>query len=244
MLKLEKSAKADEITIVLRQRDRFFNAALVKAFSIALGLHLLAALLFEVQVFKIIGSQTIFPPMMVDADLANGLEGNIFIDINETDLQPLTVKEPHGSPFVFVDPPAKKDSYALNLMENTGTSSTTLFASIEKPDFVPDDVKWGCCRSGSQKIYLHVAGPLAGRPMEWNLTTGANYRVPYLAVYAVQVDDQSGTIFWYEPKHKVVNAALDRIAENILREIRFNTVNGSFVTPGEIEIHFPKDTFG
>ncbi len=53
MLKLEKSSPHAPITITLRERESFLNSLLLKAFFIALLIHLGIVMLFRIQPFLI-----------------------------------------------------------------------------------------------------------------------------------------------------------------------------------------------
>ena len=97
MLKLEKVAKTLEISIALRQRDSFFSAPLLQAFGIAIALHIFAGVLFQVSPFRISGSQTIFPPVLVDAELISEGESAVVAQVDAEEISPRYIKEPRLS---------------------------------------------------------------------------------------------------------------------------------------------------
>ena len=65
-------------------------------------------------------------------------------------------------------------------------------------------------------------------------------KLPYTgrAVYAVQLDDKTGKLFWYEPRDNGEPKEIYKASGQILNSILFETTEDSFITTGEIEIHF------
>jgi hypothetical protein len=95
---------------------------------------------------------------------------------------------------------------------------------------------------GSQKpISIKISGPLAEKEV---LNEGRNdIEIPLLStdcriIYTVQIDDKSGSIFWYEIKEMEGNMDIEAVAQKILKTIRFRVNEDSFVTTGEVEIYF------
>lgn len=75
MLKLEKASKNREIFIRLRSKKTFLDSTFQRALLIALGLHLFAALLFQISPFKL-SNESLLPPIVVEADLSGVNEEN------------------------------------------------------------------------------------------------------------------------------------------------------------------------
>src|SRR3984885_13435148 len=111
MLKLEKIAKTMEISITLRHRDSFFSPALMTAFAIAIALHLVAGILFEVRPFKIKGSQIVFPPALVDVDISLSPENSVVALVVDEDIIPRSIKEPKGANLTLPSMPLTTGSF-------------------------------------------------------------------------------------------------------------------------------------
>ena len=61
MLKLEKSSKNSEIHIRVRPSKSRFDRQFLWAFSLALGMHLLAAILFHIRLFSLGENESVLP---------------------------------------------------------------------------------------------------------------------------------------------------------------------------------------
>jgi len=228
MLKLEKIAKTMEISISLRRREGFFNKRLLQALAIALFLHVSAGVLFQVRPFKVIGSQMIFPPIVVDADIQLT---PVIAELDKEDTLPRLIREPKSSLPLFPKPG----------LEIAGTKSAIEprgddFYLFEQ-DIYP--IEWMVRQKAKNPIEVTLSGPLAERKL---LDDGTDHFKSIFksgkAVFAVQVDDKTGSIFWYQSKQSQNSIELEQQAERIVRAIRFQEEGDSFVTTGEVEIQF------
>lgn len=244
MLKLEKISRSREIMVSLRDRDPRFNRTFIIAFAIAFSLHLLAGVLFTIRPFLLDSSELILPPIAASADLSVNRESMALAKVDKTERLHRTIPEPRYSvPKVPELTEVTVNRQKEYVMKKELTAAP--FAMIEKEVFSPDFTAWESSKQHAP-VQILVSGPLADKTIEVN---GADsVELPLLnsdmrsnlirALYAVEVENQSGQIFWYESQQKLENLEYRRLAEKILLNLRFHQDTKAFVTPGEIEIVF------
>ena len=251
MLKLEKKPRNQEITVTLRDRDRRFNRTFLTAFAIAASLHLFAGILFQIRPFLLGSSEKILPPVSVNADLTGLSEEKDKIalaQLDKTERLPRTIQEPrYSSPALPALPPASIQRRIEYVMKND--LQTSPFAKMENEISSPDFTAMERHRLFTPLSIL-ISGNLADKIIE---NDGLNATLASMtkalpgqgnairhsrSLYAVQMENQSGQIFWYEPQEKPDNPAHKQIAESILQHLRFQQESHPFVTTGEIEIVF------
>lgn len=250
MLKLEKTSRTHDIMVSLRDRDSRFNRTFLTAFAIAAGLHLAAGVLFSIRPFLLGSSELILPPVAASADLTAMQEekDNIAVaQLDKGDRLPRTILEPPYSKPIIPEIPPSAVSRKREYVMKTEPAALS-FALLEEEFFTPDFLA-----NAPTKEYIpltiSISGQLASRGLETMhddslapLTKpvpchGANPR-QFRAQYAVEVENRSGRVFWYEPQNEIEDPACKQLAENVLQKLRFHPSDQSFVTPGEVEIVF------
>ncbi len=239
MLKFEKILKTLDITITVRKREGFFSRNLLQALAIAIGLHALAVILFHVGPLKIMGSQLSILPVVVDADIGLPMEGVEISQFDVADTYDRFIREPRNSspnlPNVAVSP-----SMLSSLSERAKIVLPPLPHFLESDIYSLDFLMFQARNQNQDPVQIKISGLLADRLLADDPLAGAQVKdiEDYNAVYNVQVDDRSGTIFWYEAKHREKNDRLELYAEDLLKRIHFEKREDSFVTIGEVEIQF------
>jgi len=244
MLKLEKASLHSEINVSLRDKDYFFSRSLIFSFAIAAGLHLLFLLIFQVSPFKIRWNETtIFPPIEVEADAA-------FQDLAllvEMDASPKLASGlpfyPASTPLLSMTPSFSAAQPIEYLYEQKSFDNP--FVQIEnniyQPSFTP------LAKTELPPLSLFISGPLASRDlipeplsnqMLKELKTIITNESEIRVIYSVMVDGSSGQIFWYEPNELSNSTPLNRLAEIILKGLQFDKEKDTFVSSGEVELHF------
>ena len=94
MLKLEKVSKTLDINITLRKRERFFNRTFLQALGIALGLHIMAIVLFPIAMSTFRGSLAVLPPVSVAAELPS--ESSVTTVREEEEISPRYLRPPRS----------------------------------------------------------------------------------------------------------------------------------------------------
>lgn len=222
MLKLEKVSKTLEVSITLRKKETVFNSTFLKALALALGLHLLAAILFQVSPFILRGSQIVLPPTIVDADLSDGF---VIAHADSEENLPRHIKEPPGAKLPLPEMDLKSPNLEMdqNLYKNPFLSLESNLDLFEIP------------KMGQNLI---ISGPLAENPLLEEPSFNFNAKMAYRAHFAVNLDAKSGTLFWFESLQTDPDPFLELQAEKILRNLRFAPVTESLIVSGEIEITF------
>jgi hypothetical protein len=250
MLKLEKIAKSLELSITLRERDRFFNHAFIKAFMIAIGLHLFTGLLFNVRLIKITGSRSVSLPALVDIDMSILTDKGVLAMVEEMENFPKHFVEAKISHPPLLSFPIEKGEKPLSSLNKNSDLKTNFFISLEQETYDQPALPllWNRDQTDFKPIEVSVSGGLDSSLIleeGWekiDLSMIKNHLTQtYRVVFAVRLDNYSGSLFWYDQRTEKANKELDALAENILKNMLFAETKSSFSTSGEVEIRFTKD---
>lgn len=258
MLKLE-IARDRNIRISVRDKGPPISGSFLIALAIALGLHLFALVLFRIAPF-FITSDRVLQPTAIEADLTQMFdesENGVIAYASEEKSQRHSLRPPVSSPYIPSMPVIKVDR-KMEYPKNKDVFRNT-FLSIEEESMDLISLN-GPGPEKVQPIRIHVSGELAGRTLIDDARTvdlakvfsdgklgGKGAPDHYVAVYQVQVE-RSGRIFWHLAKKSMESPKLNRIAEQMLQQMRFQdeaySVNA--VSTGDIEIVFtlPKKSRG
>lgn len=242
MLKLEK-ARNQEVTVTFRKRERLFSSTFLYALSMALGLHLFAALIFQIHTY-LHTNDKVFSPVTVEIDRAglasDGNNGAV-----------ASIDESYSSSNDELAP--KASSPTLSMLSTVpavhhidyikeSNSQHNPFGAIE------DDLQYLFFQKESEQlpvIQVHVGGVLAEIPVikdgvgpELIRILSAKGLTQQRLSYAVQVEGKTGRIFWHMPMSAIEKSELGDAAEQILNEMRFQKDDDIFIAAGEIEIEF------
>lgn len=243
MLKLQKISSDRQLHVIFRNKEYFFTYPFLIAFALAAGFHLLFFLIFHIAPIKLRWSDTIFPPVQVEADAAFQ---NLSV-LMDADAPPLIVT---GLPPTKPSLPMFPDQPTISAVqqmehgkENIGTNNP--FIAIEQnvyhPSFNP------LPKSPLPPVNLVVSGPLATLPIATNGLAGVEIGGAVQRglrgqdrrlIYNVLVDGNSGHICWIDPIEVSSISAVDHFAEEILNHMVFEIDPKAFVVNGEIEVHF------
>lgn len=234
MLKLEKRGCDNQIYISLKSKEKLFNRQVCLAVAVALGLHLFGFLLFQVTPFKINASAAILPPVLVDAEISE--QKNIVLANAE--------ENPRSSSY-FLEPtpslpplPQRTLSPLYRHLESIKDATFTShpFLKLEKSLYEPTVFEAAELFSPS----LIISGPLLTRAAlagPFPTFEAPHLKGKFSAVYQVQIEQKTGSIFWYEMKQSTLDGEADRLVEAIVKNLRFIPKEDIFVTSGDIEIH-------
>lgn len=215
MLCLER-AKSQDLVIQIRSRDPVFSHPFRLALAIALLLHVGAFFLFYIHPFNL-GSSFIFPPVIVRSDDS----------LLSPNVQILSLKE--------------ERSWQEDILPSLATlqEGPVFPLRMEIASFLPTN--WQIASSEVQHlpspllsalkpIQIYMSGEIVPYalstndilqhdtvPSAWLKPPLSTYEVRYL----VQVDEQSGEIFWYDRRQSSGYAAIDQLTENLLLQLKF-----------------------
>lgn len=226
MLKLEKISRR-EISISVRDRKNRFDRIFLQAVGIAIALHLVALLVFQIQPFIVIGDK-ILAPSLVESDIDFG-SNDIVAEIEREGIPQRDLLEPKLSLPMLPEMPISGLERSLEYKENS-LMINPFIEIAEDWEYLAND---GKPSPAPRSIQVHISGELAEIPL---ISDGATFSVNkehFHASYAVQVEGKTGHIFWYMP---TPNSKTNAMAEKILNEIGFQPNPNAFVYSGEIEI--------
>lgn len=246
MLRLQKSSKDRQISIIMRDKSHLFTHSFLIAFTLAASFHLTFLVLFQITPFKPRFSEMPLSPVHVEADTAFK-DTAVVADAER--LRPITSGLPPSKPSTPHLPERPSFLTASHMEYIKENSRVNPFSQIEKgvyhPEFIPQN------KPPANPIEIVISGMLADKKLIANglnsqqLPGRAELTMPgfeWRAVYTVLLEGRSGRIFWYDSKQQTNVAVLDRLAEAILRSMRFAPERENFVIAGEVELHFNLET--
>lgn len=222
MLKLEKSKDRD-IAIRLKEQDRFFTKMLWKALGLALAFHLSAILFFHIQPFKLTSS-FIFPPINVQSlpmwDSHATLESEQQIE----PLDDLSTAPQIGIEFPHVPEMLQESTNKFTVLSEGSIPSFSVLERSALPIQISSSID-----TFYNPISIYISGNIAQRPLinkidsiftkeKWMKQGDLHY---YAIKYLVQLDPESGEIFWYDRKKSSGLNELDRWSEEKLLTLKF-----------------------
>ena len=221
MLKLEKASKLSNVTIRMRERERFFEPRLLKALTIALLLHCGAFVMFHVTPFSFT-STFVFPPVLVQSD--STIKGVVALVSDQIEKEELLYP-----PLPFIPPLEWISSFLPEsiLIPSYAFDSEGL-ESLEKQLWP----KWEAPLSlklEEPRIQLNISGPLAelsmvaSDPLLEQMQPISSHDFAAYVTYQVLLDDYTGEIFWHERIESSIEPAINQLTEKILLNLRFSS---------------------
>lgn len=240
MLKLERVYKSRDINIRLRKRDRFLNRIFWQAFFIALGIHLFGLIFFKIQTL-LTHSATRLSPIIAHADL-DLTKDNFHVQVMPDQVpRNYPLAPPRSSPRMpkmALPPLIRQTEY---VQENTMLNKDP-FRELQKEFMAMPSSELPLKTYPSLDISL--LGALSSR--SWNyrnpikMAEGLipSFDEPLLAMFSIQLDENSGEIFWKELVQSTGVEKLDQFAEKILENVKISHDDALFASNGLIEIRF------
>jgi len=235
MLKLEKTSNAAGLALRMRERERFFEPRVVKALAIALGLHIGGLTLFHAAPFDF-SSSYLFPPIQVQMDsFGPGVS---------VSLSPLSEEE------LFLPPPiASIPTMEWIRFPMESSLSIALNMDIKAFDEIESRIwpKWPeplqmAMAMQEPRIKMEISGDLARHPListepaPQEMLPLAQVAAEEYVAYLVQLDPQTGELFWYERTASSVVSSVNLLTDKILLNLRFSSMEESSIIKGEL--HF------
>lgn len=253
MLRLEKVSRNREIHISLRAKEHRFNRSFIIALCLAISLHLSAAFIFHIGPFKIFDGGLILPPAMVTAEIENDFDRDV-------ENQAVAQIDNEGIPQRYLLMP-KLSTLTLPKIAEPSVFKEIEFIKEKDPTFNPflkierDLQQIYFVKDEPPKEYIPIQIFVSGSLDQNNFLrddlemkeffslffpkkNSSSYLKYYRVLYAVQVESKTGQVFWFEAKEKSDVEEMNHIAEKMIKNMRFKKEEKSFVSLGEIEIHF------
>jgi hypothetical protein len=205
------------------------------ALGIAAGFHLIFFSLFHIAPFKIKWGETLFTPVEVEAESPTD-ESEIAVDL-ESSILPLTGLPPQKNqePMLAAEP-ALSPPAPLALARDL-RSEVDPFASLEKPLYEPSFNPLPPIKL--PPLSISISGPLtlAYDPLEGKTAPKIATQDGMRVVFKILIDASTGFVIWYEMAEKSESFALNRFAEEIIKDLHF-TISAEQVgfIDGQVEL--------
>lgn len=220
MLKLEKTSNPSQLTIRIREKERFFEPRLLKALAFALTFHIGALFLFHVHPF-FLDSTFIFPPVHVRSD---STKKGIFVSSSPSYIEEEFFPPPPLPPLIldldwisFTQESAMISSIDFNL-HSLQSIEEKLWPKWEEPLSLKIE---------EPRVQLAISGDLAQFPL-LNKDPLLNQMQPFspyssfdYITYEVQLNEKTGELLWYECKEFSSQPDINKLTEKILLNLRF-----------------------
>ncbi len=240
MLKLEKQGKK-EINISLRKPFHFFDALFLKAFFLALGLHVTAFLVFHIHQMIFTHEKTL-DPTFVDLDISQ--------KTGEMETTTQTHFEEMRNWHLALAPKPSYPKLPTIAMINSERRPTEYMPNVlltENP-FEQIEEFWDYfepkAENVSQPLEIAVSGPLSNFVSESDMRVEQIAKLPTgnvqedVGIYEVRVEGKTGRVFWFLTKQQPKNQQCRQAAETHLSTIGFHPNIEQPIIPGEIKISF------
>lgn len=232
MLHYERVSKENQVAVTYKERTTLFSRDFLIGFSIALFLHLFFLFFFHIKELNILSSFPIAIPMHVESDVAASF-GDLSLDTktNEDFLKD-TLEPPLGllPPFFTLEFRSERQSEDPHPFPSWHTLQAAEWDELLFESVAP---------KREPAIFFQLSRGLSDKvPLPFELKPIPLEAQNQLVRFQVQVDDTTGTIFWIESIKNTGVAEIDNYAANLLKEMRFEPESDSFISDGEIEVHF------
>lgn len=230
MLKLKKKSQKGPVHVIIDHKNGI-TPFLLYALGIALALHITAAFMFHVELFKFID----MPPLQtieVSGDLGMA-EGTVTAD--EKSRLRMISKAPEPQPSMIAPPPPPFS--ILDLPLDSFSDAYSMSLPLLRLDGQLDHINLD---GGLPSAALSVAltGGLSSREIVQQppLPILAEVKTPLKAVVQVQMQEKTGKIFWINWLTRTGIAAVDKALEKWILDLQIASMPEAFTLSGEIEI--------
>lgn len=252
MLKIGKSKKNNEIFVELRQPFRVFDRTFLLALTTAISLHLFAAILFHVRLFSWGGVETILPATNTDAYFVkSSAEEKDAIVTSQIDkegrLTPAQMAPLGTSPSIPGIIPLHVASVNNIYLTSMGNNPfLEIEKDVEESYFSQNEIPFI-----SSNVKISVSGLIAELPFTIrDQQLSALFELQKFPsdirqdriVYHVDIDSNSGEVFWFYAEQNALNKKQLILAEKLLKNLLFKIPKDEFIQTGQIEITFTSYT--
>jgi hypothetical protein len=244
MLKLEQSCRNNQIVISLKSRSVLSSTNMIRAFTIALGIHLSAYLLFTVSSSSS-SDIALFPPVHVETD-PNIHFGVSNLNTSKIDHHGLLTYAPEKPSHSLPSQPSLPKN--LPIQHQAFTKDVTLVEipvrQIEHSLYRQLDEQPSVKKSPSL-LNIRLTGGLASRHLKKTCrkkiqTILKNATIPSCAsiLYHVKLEEQTGKLFHFVKTAGNPENEVSAVADKILQSLRIEGEKENVLTEGMIELFF------
>lgn len=245
MLKLAYSRKRN-VRIITHDKESRFSSDLIRALGIAIFLHIAGFIIFNIQDVDT-PELKIIAPISVRTESGSGNtsddgENIASIQIDKHGLLPRYIAEPEMSlPSLPEMPKMALDNKIMHTREDQSLGGH--FSQIEYETAV-DKEQLSFLRD-QKTCNVHVSGGLADLSLlpynidpQYLIEISQNSPGQFRTIFAVKVENKTGEIFWYTQQQPSKLQRINKLAEKILRQLRFTPSRNTLITEGTVEFTF------
>lgn len=223
MLKIEKTARTEGISLSIRSKDPFFSRSFTTALFFAVAFHVIAFIFFKVGPLRLQYSNHVSPAVTVNADLGGEMDALVRAYVDEEEIPKKYIFEP-PIPVLSSMPQIE----TLQKMENLRNP----FLAKEKEITFQSNSLF---EKPPKALHIEAFGSL-GSPLNVATFKSFDQRVePFRAHYIIRIDEE-GHIFWYQQSRFDGKPVSEQSLIAILKQLQFN--KGMMDRIGELEIAF------
>lgn len=242
LLRLEKDKQQKSVNIRLRDRERRLTPTFLTAFAIACTMHLFGVVLFQVAPFKVAYATGPIPPAEVSVDFSSFQKMGVSAEVPIMDATEMfALKPPIHAPTLRKSIPLFESQVPLPSPAGNTTCSSVLGCVQASPIplklFCPKEplhdskVKMVFSENLSHRLYQTDVKRYESFPEETPLSR-------YFGRYQVKVEGRTGRIFWFQPTVPFERRRAQKVAENLLKRVRFVPSSRDGIVSGEVELQF------
>lgn len=225
MLKLEREDQTSTVTLKFREREKVFHPLFLQALAIALAIHFAFFVFFHIAPFSLISSFT-FPPVAVESSLPHHHALTISTGYLEIEQDILSPPLSAVMPLDWIALPTNE--FLMPSIEYDVDKMQPLEAADWPLMYAPLPLSLD-----EPVIHLTISGELAQRKLlsqdpileeRRPFTTKPQY---LFIDYHVQIDEQTGKVFWIEQFRSSGIKHVDKKIEQLVKRLEFE-VDGTF----------------
>ncbi len=253
MLKLEKELHSRAILVRVRTQSGIFNPLFFKALAAAVALHFFGAVIFHIQLLHIIHYAPAPPPAAAQADLNKAPfspDGSVIAQLHASHTSYAHFPPPRTSSPALPELPyyaLVRNINAKDKVEPKGPHSLdkneikpyalathdTLFALQHRPIGIYVTGEAGQVSLLPESINSFLFSIPSQKPLQ-----------EFAVSYAIQVEKGSGRIIFFEQQEGSSLPELDKLAEKILKRMRFHVKSRQVIATACVEVMFVLNASG
>lgn len=243
MLKLEKKSRNRGIHITVKENGGLFTRNFLYALAIAVGLHALGLLIFQITPFKLGHVQTLFPPVQVKIDYEPLIDQGVLAELEHKPEAHTVILEPKRGIPILHD--LSRAPLAKSIVRSKISKVTDYpFEKMESAHVYQDPFSLSFSESLNAPLKVRISGAIADKPLlnnDWNeeyqrLNMRSKDGERQLAKFRIKVEDRTGRVIWFESKASFSKRKPREFSEKIVAGLAFAPQPNGFISEGEVEM--------
>ncbi|HEY4832521.1 MAG TPA: hypothetical protein VIH61_08195 [Waddliaceae bacterium] len=246
MLKLERHPRLGSVDVIFRHQDNLLTPRFLFALCLAVFIHLIGFLLFQIKPYFVRDAARVYPPVEIVIDFGIGEERMVEAQISGEKKLLYSFELPNSVPTFPLLPltVTKELLYHQNVPLKNDPFAKLTEELIDDEFFRLDKIVSNS--HPPHPVDIHISGNLSRLKIIDEGWLGSDFpgigfgkkAKNYHAVCDVKVDDRTGRIFWQEHRNPLKKTTLIAYADEILSRMKFEKNPHGFITEGQVEIIF------